>query len=69
MTLLPSLHKARDKAGANTAKGRHYNAASQILLTQPVDDDQARRQTRTMRRIRDGLRALIAAERGGATHG
>lgn len=52
--LLPSLLKARDKAGADTPKGRQISVVAQIIQVVPVDDDHARRQR--------GI--LLQAERG-----
>ena len=64
MTLLPSLHKARDKAGANTAKGRHYTVIEQAIRIQPVDERHAERIRGILLQAERGLRALVAADRG-----
>lgn len=66
MTLIPSLHKARDEAGPTSPKGRRYTIVSQIVQTSPVDDDHARRQRGFLLQAEQDLQALIAAERGGA---
>jgi hypothetical protein len=69
MTLLPSLLKARDKAGADTPKGRRMTVLSQLVQLVHVggmDPDHERRVKGIMQGVEADLRALIAADRVGA---
>jgi len=63
--MIADLHKARDKAGANTAKGRRLTVLSQLVQLFHVgrmDPDHERRVKGILQEAAVG----VAAERGGA---